>query len=66
MKNEIQELTQTELLGQHFAVYGTPEEPLFLAKDGFSFLVMGYTGAKAAQFKEMFIAEFNRREALLL
>lgn len=33
MENEIQELTQTELLGQHFAVYGTPEEPLFLAKD---------------------------------
>lgn len=36
-----------------------------ITKDGFSFLVMGYTGAKAAQFKEMFIAEFNRREALL-
>lgn len=31
--NEIQVLKQTELLGQQFAVYGTPEEPLFLAKD---------------------------------
>lgn len=36
-----------------------------MTKDGFSFLVMGYTGEKAAQFKEMFIKEFNKREALL-
>ena len=36
-----------------------------MTKDGFSFLVMGYTGAKAGQFKEMFIAEFNKREAML-
>lgn len=36
-----------------------------ITKDGFSFLVMGYTGAKAGQFKEMFIAEFNKREAML-
>lgn len=33
MANEIQVLKQTELLGQQFAVYGTPDEPLFLAKD---------------------------------
>lgn len=36
-----------------------------ITKDGFSFLVMGYTGAKAGEFKERFINEFNRREALL-
>lgn len=36
-----------------------------ITKDGFSFLVMGYTGEKAAQFKEKFIAEFNKRDALL-
>jgi Rha family phage regulatory protein len=36
-----------------------------ITKDGFSFLVMGYTGAKAAKFKEDFIVEFNKREALL-
>ena len=36
-----------------------------ITKDGFSFLVMGYTGAKAAEFKIMFINEFNRRESLL-
>lgn len=36
-----------------------------MTKDGFSFLVMGYTGEKAGQFKETFITEFNKREALL-
>jgi Rha family phage regulatory protein len=42
------------------------ELPMFeMTKDGFSFLVMGYTGAKAAEFKENFINEFNKREALL-
>lgn len=33
MDNKIQVLKDVELLGQQFAVYGTPEEPLFLAKD---------------------------------
>lgn len=36
-----------------------------MTKDGFSFLVMGYTGDKAGEFKENFINEFNKREALL-
>lgn len=36
-----------------------------MTKDGFSFLVMGYTGAKAGEFKEKFISEFNRREMML-
>lgn len=36
-----------------------------MTKDGFSFLVMGYTGSKAGEFKEKFINEFNQREALL-
>ncbi len=36
-----------------------------ITKDGFAFLVMGYTGEKASLFKERFINEFNKREALL-
>ena len=36
-----------------------------MTKDGFSFLVMGYTGTKAGEFKERFINEFNKRESLL-
>ena len=36
-----------------------------ITQDGFSFLVMGYTGKEAARFKEMYIGEFNRmREKL--
>lgn len=33
-----------------------------LTKDGFTMLVMGYTGAKALQFKEMYIKRFNEME----
>lgn len=36
-----------------------------MSKDGFSFLVMGYTGEKAGEFKEKFISEFNKRETML-
>lgn len=31
-----------------------------ITQDGFSFMVMGYTGKEAARFKEMYINEFNR------
>lgn len=31
-----------------------------ITQDGFSFLVMGYTGKEAAQFKENYISEFSR------
>lgn len=42
------------------------ELPMYeMTKDGFSFLVMGYTGQKAAKFKEDFIIAFNKMEALL-
>jgi Rha family phage regulatory protein len=45
---------------------GSKKDPYYkITKDGFSFLVMGYTGAKAADFKERFINEFNKRESLL-
>lgn len=44
---------------------GREQDAYEMTKDGFSFLVMGYTGAKAAQFKETFIQEFNKREMLL-
>ncbi|OIV47977.1 hypothetical protein BK025_00035 [Sodalis sp. TME1] len=36
-----------------------------MTKDGFVFLVMGFTGKKAAAFKEAYIAEFNRMEERL-
>jgi len=37
-----------------------------MTRDGFSFLCMGFTGAKAAIWKEAYIAAFNRMEAALL
>lgn len=36
-----------------------------MTKDGFSFLAMGFTGAKAATFKERYIEQFNAMEAEL-
>ncbi|WP_097762642.1 Rha family phage regulatory protein [Escherichia coli] len=36
-----------------------------ITKNGFVFLVMGFTGKKAAAFKEVYIAEFDRMEAEL-
>lgn len=36
-----------------------------LTRDGFTFLAMGYTGKKAAQFKEAYIKAFNEMEASL-
>ncbi|WP_252120399.1 Rha family phage regulatory protein [Symbiopectobacterium purcellii] len=42
------------------------KRPMFeMTKDGFVFLVMGFTGKKAAAFKEAYIVEFNRMEAEL-
>ncbi|EDX3147410.1 transcriptional regulator [Salmonella enterica subsp. diarizonae serovar 61:l,v:1,5,7] len=37
-----------------------------ITKNGFVFLVMGFTGKKAAAFKEAYIAEFDRMENELL
>ncbi|UXS01632.1 Rha family transcriptional regulator [Agrobacterium tumefaciens] len=36
-----------------------------MTKDGFTFLAMGFTGSKAARFKEAYIAQFNAMEAEL-
>lgn len=36
-----------------------------ITKNGFIFLIMGFTGKKAAAFKEAYIAEFDRMEAEL-
>jgi anti-repressor protein len=39
------------------------ELPMYvMTKDGFSFLVMGYTGREAGKFKEDFIEAFNKME----
>src|SRR6266702_3420616 len=47
--------------------YRGKTQPMYeVTRDGFSFLAMGYTGKKAAAFKEQFIDAFNRMEKALL
>ncbi|WP_050862610.1 Rha family transcriptional regulator [Enterobacter kobei] len=41
-------------------------EAFEMTKNGFIFLVMGFTGKRAAAFKEAYIAEFDRMESELL
>jgi phage regulatory protein, rha family len=42
------------------------EQPEYLmTKDGFTFLVMGYRGKKAAKFKEAYIKRFNEMEIFI-
>jgi len=38
----------------------------YLTKDGFTFLVMGYKGKKAAEFKEKYIQAFNTMEKVIM
>ena len=44
---------------------GESRKSYTMTKDGFMFLVMGFTGKKAASIKEAFIAKFNEMEAKL-
>ena len=37
----------------------------YLTRDGFTILVMGYTGKKALRFKEVYIKRFNEMEELI-
>ena len=59
---------QAANFGVSFTIRGLPnggnkkERYYTMTKDGFTFLVMGYTGAKAAQFKEAYINAFNQME----
>lgn len=36
-----------------------------MTRDGFTFLAMGFTGKKAARFKELYIKRFNEMEAFI-
>lgn len=40
--------------------YGRKQPAYEMTKDGFAFLAMGFTGKKAAEFKERYINAFNR------
>ena len=42
---------------------GKAQPSVTMTRDGFVYLVMGFTGPKAAKFKEAYIARFNELEA---
>lgn len=44
---------------------GRLQPEYLMTKDGFTILAMGFTGAKAMQFKEAYINAFNKMESLL-
>jgi anti-repressor protein len=44
---------------------GKPRPMFFMTQDGWVFLVMAFTGKKAAQFKERYIAAFNQMKKRL-
>ncbi len=46
-------------------VRGRMQRKYIMTKDGFTFLVMGYRGKKAAQFKEAYIKRFNEMEKFI-
>lgn len=57
------EFTQANFgLSEYRDLSGKRNKKYLLKRDGLMFLVMGYTGEKAAEYKEMFISEFNRME----
>ena len=68
----IRELDCSEEFAQHNFVQSTylnsqnkPMPQIQITRDGFSFLVMGFTGAKAGVWKEKFINAFNQMESKL-
>lgn len=44
---------------------GKKQPCINMTRDGFTFLVMGYRGKKAARFKEAYIKRFNRMESFI-
>lgn len=46
--------------------YNRQQPEFAITRDGFSFLVMGFTGKEAAKFKEEFISAFNDMEKSLM
>lgn len=49
----------------NYKVRGKKYPEFLMTKDGFTFLAMGFTGKKAAQFKEDYINAFNQMESFI-
>lgn len=46
-------------------IYGRSRRVIYMNRDGFTLLAMGFTGNKALQFKLQYIEAFNRMEQLI-
>ena len=53
------------LLSEYTDLQGKPRKQYILTRDGFTLLAMGFTGAKAMQFKVAYINAFNRMESII-
>ena len=61
-----QEFRQSNFGQSSYLSEQNKEMPMFVMnRDGFTLLVMGYTGKKAMQFKERYITAFNKMEVAL-
>lgn len=64
-------ITVAEFLESNFRVseyidaQGKPRKQYIITKDGFTLLAMGFTGAKAMQFKVAYINAFNRMAGMI-
>lgn len=70
---DIRELQCSEEFGRHNFVLSSyvnnqnKSQPMYhITRDGFTLLVMGYTGEKAMKFKEAYIRQFNAMEKILI
>lgn len=52
--------------GEYVAANGKKNPMYYMNRDGFTLLVMGYTGEKAMKFKLAYINQFNAMEKVLL
>lgn len=60
------EFSQRNFAQAEYLDYQNKPRPMYrMTKDGFVFLAMGFTGKRAAQFKEAYIEAFNEMEKRL-
>ena len=53
------------ILSEYTDLQGKTRKQYILTRDGFTLLAMGFTGAKAMQFKVAYINAFNRMESII-
>jgi Rha family phage regulatory protein len=60
-----EQFSQRNFTPSNFTARGKKYPEFLMTKDGFTFLVMGFTGKKAAKFKEDYINAFNKMESFI-